>query len=73
MKYLGVVKRREDTLIMPDAFQDVAEQAGYEAIEIGGDILLLTTPLDRERLKRIEELASLSIEEHRDTLERLAQ
>jgi hypothetical protein len=31
------------------------------------------TPLDRERLKRIEELTGSSIREHRKTLEGLAR
>jgi len=73
MRYLGIVKRSKSNLVLPDIFLDVAEEGDYEAIEIGGDILLLTAPLDRERLKQIEGLASLSIEEHRDTLKRLAE
>jgi len=59
--------------MLPDTFQEIAEPRTYEAIQVGGDILLLSPPLDRERLKRIEELAKRSIEEHRDTLERLAR
>ena len=73
MKYLGIVKRQNGTLMLPDTFQEIAEPHTYEAIQVGGDILLLSPPLDQERLKRIEELAKRSIEEHRDTLERLAR
>jgi hypothetical protein len=40
---------------------------------VGGDILLLATPLDRERLKKIEELTGSSIRDHRETLEGLAK
>jgi hypothetical protein len=73
MKYLGIVKRQNGNLTMPDAFQEVTTPRTYDAIQVGGDILLLPAPLDRERLKKIEELAKRSIEEHRSTLEALAK
>lgn len=73
MKYLGVVRQENGTLMVPDAFQEVAERHTYEAIEVGGDIILLPTPLDRKRLRRIEELADRSIEDHRTSLEGLAR
>ena len=73
MKYLGIVKRQDRNLTMPDAFQKAARPGDYEAIEVGGDILLLSAPLDRERLKRIEDLAKRSIGEHRRALEGLAR
>jgi hypothetical protein len=40
---------------------------------LSGDILLVPSPPDRERLARIEKLAQRSIEEHRKTLEGLAR
>jgi hypothetical protein len=58
---------------MPDSFQEVETGQLYEAVEIGGDILLISPPLDRERLTRIERLTRHSIEEHRKTLEGLAR
>jgi len=73
MKYLGIVKRENETLALPDSFQEVTEPRSYEAILVGKDILLLSVPLDRERLKQIEELADRSIEDHRSTLEGLAK
>ncbi|MDI7261080.1 MAG: hypothetical protein QME90_14325 [Thermodesulfobacteriota bacterium] len=73
MKYLGIVKRQNGNLSMPDTFQEVATPHTYEAIQVGGDILLLSAPLDRERIKQIEKLANQSIEEHRKTLEGLAK
>jgi hypothetical protein len=73
MKYLGVVKRSNATLTLPDGFQQAVQSGEYEAIEVGGDILLLASPLDRSRLKRVEKLAKQSIDEHRRTLEGLAQ
>jgi hypothetical protein len=73
MKYLGIVKRKNGNLTMPDAFQEVMTLRTYDAIQVGGDILLLPAPLDRERLKKIEELAKRSIEEHRSTLDALAK
>ena len=73
MKYLGIVKRTNATLTLPDGFQEAAQSGEYEAVELGGDILLLASPLDKERLKRIEKLANQSIDEHRRTLEGLAR
>ena len=73
VKYLGIVKRQDGNLTMPDTFQEATTLHTYEAIQVGGDILLLPSQLDRERLKRIEELTTCSIEEHRDALEGLAR
>lgn len=73
MKYLGIVKRQDGNLAIPDTFQEVATFHTYEAIQMGGDIPLLSAPLDRERIKQIEKLANQSIEEHRKTLEGLAK
>ena len=73
MKYLGIVKRDNAKLSMPDAFQEVAEAGQYEAIEVGGDILLVSAPLDAERLRHIEDLTNRSINDHRPTLKGLAR
>ncbi len=73
MKYLGIVKRDNAKLSMPDAFQKVAPSDQYEAIEVGGDILLVAAPLDADRLKQIEDLTNRSINEHRPTLKGLAR
>lgn len=73
MKYLGRVKRQGSDLKMPDSFQEVAKTEVYEAIVVEGDILLLATPLDRERVKQIQDLTDRSIQEHRRTLEGLAR
>lgn len=73
MKYLGTVRRQDGNLAMPDAFQEVTKRVSYEAVQVGDDILLLSAPLDREQLERIERLASRSIAEHRRTLEGLAR
>ncbi len=73
MKYLGIVQRENGTLALPDSFQEIREPRRYEAILVGGDVLLLSAPLDRERLKQIEELTDRSIEDHRKTLEGLAK
>ncbi len=73
MKYLGVARKEKGQVVMPDAFKEAEEGKLYEVIEIGGDILLVPSPLDRELLARIEKLAHHSIEEHRKTLEGLAR
>lgn len=73
MKYLGIVKQQDGSLLMPDSFRAIARGHLYEAIQVGSEILLIAAPLDRERLGQIQELADLSIEEHRRTLEGLAR
>ncbi len=73
MKYLGAVKREVNQLTMPDAFQEVAGGTSYEAVQVGDTILLMASPVDRERLRQIEELANRSIGEHRRALEGLAR
>ena len=73
MKYLGIARVENGTLVMPDAFREVAGQRDYEAVQVGDAILLLAAPLDRERLKRIEALTQASIDEHRSSLEGLAR
>lgn len=73
MKYLGLVKRENGSLIMPDTFLQVVDRNAYEAIQIGGDIILVSATLDRQRLSRIANLAARSIEEHRATLKGLAR
>ncbi len=73
MKYLGIVKKENGVLAVPDSFKNIAELRMYEAVEVGGDILLLSPPLDRERLKKIDELTESSIRDHRKTLEGLAR
>jgi hypothetical protein len=73
MRYFGIAKNEKGLVVMPDAFREVETYPLYEVIEIGGDVLLVSPPLDRERLAQIERLARRSIEEHRKTLEGLAR
>lgn len=73
MRYLGIVKRKDNHLTVPDAFGDLSEEKTYEAVEIGESILLFASPVDRKRLQQIEDLAARSIEEHRRSLEGLAR
>ncbi len=73
MRYLGIARRELRQIVMPDTFIGMEEGKNYEVVEIGGDILLIPPPLNRERLARIEQLAKLSIHEHHKTLEGLAR
>jgi hypothetical protein len=73
MKYLGVVKQLDETLVMPDTFLDGESSDTYEAIQVGSDLLLLASPLSQERLQRIRNLVDQSISEHREALEGLAK
>ena len=73
MRYLGIAKNDRGRVTMPDASRDQMPEPTYEVVEIGGDILLVPPPLDRERLAAVERLAQRSIDEHRKTLEGLAR
>lgn len=73
MKYLGIVKKEKGAIIVPDTFNDIPDGQSFEAIEIGGDILFLPSPLNRDKLSRIQQLAEISIKEHRKSLEGLAK
>ena len=73
MRYLGIAKKDNGLMVMPDAFEELSTDQHFEVIEVSGDILLVPSPLDREHLTRIEGLTKKSIEEHRRTLEGLAR
>lgn len=72
MKYLGIARKEKGKVVMPDTFRNVEEGKTYEAIEVGADILLITSPLDQDRVAQIQKLTRASIKDHRKTLERLA-
>lgn len=73
MRYLGTAKVENGHVIMPDGFDADVSVDTYEAVEIGGDIFLAATPLDRKRLERVGKLTAQSIDEHRKSLEGLAE
>ena len=73
MKYLGTARKEKGHMVMPAAFQEVEDGRVFEAIEMGGDIILLAGALEKERWEQIEEMAKESIERHRATLEALAR
>ena len=73
MKYLGTARKEQGRMVMPDAFQEVEDGRVFEAIEIGGDIILLAGPLAKENWSRLEDLTKESIENHRATLEALSR
>ena len=52
MKYLGIIRKEKGHVLMPDGFDDVTKGRTYEAIELGDSILLMPTPLDRQRTAR---------------------
>ncbi len=73
MKYLGIARIEQGKVILPDTFQELESVPEYEVIAVGGDLLLITPPLDRTRLARIARLTEKSITDHRQTLEGLAR
>ena len=72
MKYLGIAKNEKGHVLMPDNFVKMYDDKNYDAIEIDDTILLMRSPLDKDRLAKIEKLTEQSIQEHRTTLEGLA-
>ncbi len=73
MKYLGPARKEKGHVIMPDSFRDVPEGQVYEAVELGGDIVLAIPPLDDKRLEEVIRIAKRGMAEHRAALERLAK
>ena len=72
MKYLGIARVKNNMVEMPDTYnsQNIGE---YEVMEMGGDILLIPSALQHERLKLIKRLTKITLEEHRESLEGLAK
>lgn len=73
MRYLGIAKIENGRLVMPDSFDARPEGRRFEVVEVAGDFLLTTDPLDRRRLEEVDRLAKASIDEHRSSLEGLSQ
>ena len=73
MRYLGIAREHNGQILMPDSFTGAGQGATYEALDVGGDILLVPNPVDRQRLAKVERLAGQSISEHRKSLEGLAR
>jgi len=72
MKYLGIARAEKGRIVMPDGFDEHAGGQTYEAVEIGGTVILAPAPLNRERLAQVDRLARRSIEDHRGALDGLA-
>ena len=72
MKYLGIVQKKKGLIVLPDSFEEIPDGQSFEAIEIGGDILFLSSA-DRKRLSLIQRLTEISMKEHRKSLEGLAK
>jgi hypothetical protein len=73
MKVLGTAKKEKGVFILPDELLKVANDALYEVLEVEGILLLIESPLDKERMKHLETLTKESIKTHRETLEKLAK
>ncbi len=73
MKYLGIARTKKSQVIMPDSFRPKSEESDYEAIQIGDDILLMPSPVDKKRIEQILKLAEYSVKEHEKTLRELAK
>ena len=50
MRYLGITRKEQRHLAIPDAFSEVEDSTAYGVVEIGGDILLMPPPMNKERL-----------------------
>ena len=65
-------EEKKGVIVVPDSFKKIPDGQTFEAIEIGGDILFLSS-VDRERLSLIHRLTEVSIKEHRKSLEGLSK
>ena len=50
MKYLGIIKHKNRHFITPDSFKKTNQTKRYETIEISGNVLLLPSPINKDRL-----------------------
>ncbi len=73
MKVLGTAKKEKGVFTLPDELLKTANDALYEVLEVEGVLLLIESPLDKERIARIGTLTEESIKTHRETLENLAK
>jgi hypothetical protein len=78
MRYLGIVEKKHGGQIILEAYgqekiKEENDQTTFEVVEIEGMIVLVQAPVDRKRLAQIETLTSLSVHDHRKTLEGLAR
>jgi hypothetical protein len=71
MKYLGIARAQKGSVKMPDTYQ-AEDGCEYEAVELGGDIILTPSKTIVERHRVIQGLTEASIHDHRSTLEKLA-
>jgi hypothetical protein len=72
MKYLGIARNQNGRVVMPDTFE-AKDGVEYEAVDMGGDILLMPSTLQRERIKLIKRLTEITIKEHGESLKGLAK
>ncbi len=72
MKYLGIARVHKGRVRLPDSYP-MEDGRQYDAVELGGDILLMPSMLDKNRMAEISRLARQSIGEHRKALEDLAK
>lgn len=70
MKYLGTAKRHGSTLEMPSGSEATES---YEVLEFEGKLVLIPLPFDSADTEEVQRLARETIEQHRKTLEALAQ
>ena len=72
MKCLGLARVDNGRIVLPDGTTPLPEGRTFEVVDLDGDLLLTTTPLDRARLDQVDRLAQASISDHRTSLEGLA-
>ncbi len=72
MRYLGQAKYENGVILLPESLR-LAEGTTYAVLEIEGDLWLSPQSSDPQRLEEVARLARQVIEEHRETLEKLAK
>ena len=65
MRYLGIAKKENGLIVLPDQKNDPSVTAYFEAFEIDGHILMLRPPVSRKRQRQIRELTEHAINQHK--------
>lgn len=71
MQYLGVAKKENGLIVLPDQLQKQEVNKYFEAFEIDGHILLLHPPVSRKRQRHIRELTAQAICKHKNIFKQI--
>jgi hypothetical protein len=71
MRYLGIAKKEQGLIVLPDLKDTHTVSELYEAFEIDGHIVLLHPPVSRKRQRQIRELTREAITTHKPSFKEI--